>query len=190
MVCLSSSLGSSHWYNYSDVNHESLASEFNLVCDDYESVEHGASVFMLGGMIVAPIITQLSDLYGRRLTFLIPLYMGVVANLICAIAPNYTVFLVFRFIAGVATTGFSVIGWVLCMESVALEFRSITPLMGSITWVIGYIAAGVLKLFISNWRWLYFAVSIPGLLTIPYYWLTPESLHWLITNRKKKGVSK
>ncbi|CAJ0589535.1 unnamed protein product [Cylicocyclus nassatus] len=177
-------------YNYSDVNHESLATEFNLVCDNYESVEHGASVFMLGGMIVAPIITQLSDLYGRRMTFLIPLYVAVVANVICAIAPNYMIFLIFRFVAGVCTTGFSVIGWVLCMESVALEFRSITPLMGSLTWVIGYVAAGVLHLFISNWRWLYFAVSVPGLLTIPFYWLTPESLHWLITNKKKNGVSK
>ncbi|WKY13301.1 hypothetical protein Q1695_004260 [Nippostrongylus brasiliensis] len=177
-------------YVYNDTNHESLASEFNLVCGDYESVEHGASVFMLGGMLVAPVITQLSDLFGRRLTFLIPLYVGVVSNLICAIAPSYTIFLIFRFIAGVATTGFSVIGWVLCMESVALEFRSLIPLMGTITWVTGYLAAGVLRLFIANWRWLYFAVSVPGLLTIPYYWFTPESIHWLITNKKNKGVSK
>ncbi|VDM56465.1 unnamed protein product [Angiostrongylus costaricensis] len=143
-------------YIYNDTNHESLASEFNLVCDNYESVEHGASVFMLGGMIVAPIITQLSDLFGRRLTFLIPLYVAVISNLICAVAPNYVIFLIFRFFAGVATTGFSVIGFVLCMESVALEFRSLIPFMGSITWVIGMI---------------------------------PESLHWLITNKKDKDIS-
>ncbi|KAE9417784.1 hypothetical protein Angca_003236, partial [Angiostrongylus cantonensis] len=177
-------------YIYNDTNHESLASEFNLVCDRYESVEHGASVFMLGGMIVAPIITQLSDLFGRRLTFLIPLYIAVISNLICAVAPNYVIFLIFRFFAGVATTGFSVIGFVLCMESVALEFRSLIPFMGTITWVIGYVSAGLLRLVITNWRWLYFAVSVPGLLTIPYYWMIPESLHWLITNKKDKGISR
>ncbi|VDK43785.1 unnamed protein product [Cylicostephanus goldi] len=110
-------------YNYSDVNHESLASEFNLVCDNYESVEHGASVFMLGGTIVAPIITQLSDVYGRRMTFLIPLYVAVVANIICAIAPTYTIFLVFRFVAGVAasvSTGFYnfIMLWSLRMKKV------------------------------------------------------------------------
>ncbi|KAK5967982.1 MFS domain-containing protein [Trichostrongylus colubriformis] len=175
-------------YHYNDTNHESLASEFNLVCDNYESVEHGASVYLLGGMLAAPIITQLSDLFGRRLTFLIPLYVVVVSNLICAVAPSYMIFLIFRFIAGVATTGSTVIGWVLCMESVALEFRSLIPLMGTITFVIGYIAAGLLHLLISNWRWLYFAISVPGLLTIPYYWLTPESIHWLITNKKNKEV--
>uniref|UniRef100_A0A0K0CVL9 MFS domain-containing protein n=1 Tax=Angiostrongylus cantonensis TaxID=6313 RepID=A0A0K0CVL9_ANGCA len=119
-------------------------------------------------MIVAPIITQLSDLFGRRLTFLIPLYIAVISNLICAVAPNYVIFLIFRFFAGVATTGFSVIGFVLCMESVALEFRSLIPFMGTITWVIGYVSAGLLRLVITNWRWLYFAVSVPGLLTIPY----------------------
>uniref|UniRef100_A0A1I7X1U4 MFS domain-containing protein n=1 Tax=Heterorhabditis bacteriophora TaxID=37862 RepID=A0A1I7X1U4_HETBA len=141
-------------------------------------------------MLVAPIITQLSDLVGRRLTFLIPLYVAVLSNLICAVAPNYIIFLIFRFFAGVATTGFTVIGWVLCMESVALEFRSLIPLMGNVTWVLGYLSAGVLRLFITNWRWLYFAVSVPGLLTIPYYWMTPESLHWMITHKKKAGVTK
>uniref|UniRef100_A0A1I7X1N8 DUF4793 domain-containing protein n=1 Tax=Heterorhabditis bacteriophora TaxID=37862 RepID=A0A1I7X1N8_HETBA len=35
-------------YNYSSEKHNSLASEFNLVCDNYDSVEHGASIFMLG----------------------------------------------------------------------------------------------------------------------------------------------
>ena len=55
-------------------------------------------------MLVAPIITQLSDLFGRRVTFLIPLYVSILSNMICAFAPNYTFFLVFRFIAGVATS--------------------------------------------------------------------------------------
>ncbi|KAK6013945.1 hypothetical protein OSTOST_20711 [Ostertagia ostertagi] len=171
-----------HWdYTVVDKCNVMDSNNWTIACDRIPGARRNAR---------APIITQLSDLFGRRLTFLIPLYVAVVSNLICAIAPNYVIFLIFRFVAGVATTGFSVIGWVLCMESVALEFRSLIPLMGTITWVIGYIAAGVLRLFISNWRWLYFAVSVPGLLTIPFYWFTPESIHWLITNRKNKGVSK
>ncbi|CAI5453269.1 unnamed protein product [Caenorhabditis angaria] len=171
-------------------NETKMASEFGLVCDKADSVDHASSIFLLGGLLVAPIITQLSDSFGRRNTFLWPLYASVIANFFCAISPTYNIFLFFRFIAGVATSSFSMVGYVLCVESVALEFRSLTPLLTTVTWVTGYMLAGVLHLFIPNWRWLYFAISLPGLLTIPYYWWTPESLHWMITSRKGKQVRK
>ncbi|CAD6186664.1 unnamed protein product [Caenorhabditis auriculariae] len=176
-------------YNYTDAS-SSLAAEYNLVCEESGAVDHATSIFLFGGMLVSPIITQLSDLFGRRWTFLLPLYMAVLANLVCAAAPNYTTFLIFRFISGVTTTSFSTIGWVLCMESVALEFRSLIPLVTTAAWVFGYILAGALHLVIEDWRLLYLAVTLPGILTIPYYWLVPESLHWLITKRKKKMVKK
>uniref|UniRef100_A0A914S5A6 Major facilitator superfamily (MFS) profile domain-containing protein n=1 Tax=Parascaris equorum TaxID=6256 RepID=A0A914S5A6_PAREQ len=159
--------------------------QFNLVCRDEHWVQHASSLFMLGivfacnilgGMIVTPFLTQLSDLHGRRYTFLIPLWTAVAAALACAIAPTYGLFLVFRFVAGVGTTGYSTIGWVLSCESVSIEFRSLIPLVGTFTWVAGIIMVGALRIFIGNWRWLYFAISVPGLLTVSYYWLVVFSL--------------
>jgi MFS family permease len=58
----------------------------------------------LGGMIVTPILTQFSDRFGRRLSFLIPLWITVASNIICSIAPNYYIFLIFRFIAGAGSS--------------------------------------------------------------------------------------
>ena len=55
-------------------------------------------------MLGAPFITQLSDIFGRRWTFLGSLYLSICANLICAISPTYYVFLAFRLLAGVAAT--------------------------------------------------------------------------------------
>ncbi|VDM41781.1 unnamed protein product [Toxocara canis] len=180
-----------------------LNSEFDLVCRDEHWAQHASSLFMLGvfstlfsalnfqgGMIVTPFLTQLSDLHGRRYTFLVPLWTAVAAALACSIAPTYGLFLFFRFVAGVGTTGYSTIGWVLCCESVAVEFRSIIPLVGTFTWVAGIMMVGVLRMMIDNWRWLYFAISVPGLLTISYYWLIPESLHWMITHNRSKGISR
>ncbi|CAB3397850.1 unnamed protein product [Caenorhabditis bovis] len=186
-VPCSSIPGYSYAYNQ---NVSTMASEFGLVCDDYNSIEHSTSIFLLGGMLVTPLITQLSDIFGRRIAFLVPLYTSVIANIICAIAPNYTIFLIFRFFSGVATTSFAMTGYVLCMESVALDFHSFIPLLSSLTWVLGYILAGVFDMFISNWRWLYFAVSLPGILTIPFYWFTPESLHWLVNNKKERKIER
>ncbi|CCH63938.1 Major facilitator superfamily (MFS) profile domain-containing protein [Caenorhabditis elegans] len=141
-------------------------------------------------MIVSPFVSQLSDILGRRPLFLIPLYISVAANLICAAAPNYLIFLLFRFISGVATTSFSMTGFVLCMESVSLEFRSLIPVLTTISWVGGYMLAGVFYVFFKNWRVLYFAASVPGLLTIPFFWFTPESLHWLMTKQNDRKIKK
>lgn len=161
-------------YNYTDEKHESLASEFDLVCDNYEAVEHGASVFMLGtqrpplqrfavisllfrrdaggsghhaavGPLRPPPHVPHSALRGggiesdlRRRSELPRIsdiqilrrrgYHGE-----CFFTPQN----LYARISPFRLQGFSVIGWVLCMESVALEFRSLIPLMGSITWVIG-----------------------------------------------------
>ncbi|CAD6197250.1 unnamed protein product [Caenorhabditis auriculariae] len=175
------------YYNYTD-KEATLTADFDLVCENSEAAEHGASIFLLGGLLMEPIITQLSDLFGRRMTFLIPLYIAVVSNIICAISPTYTVFLAFRFISGAASMSFNAISSVLCMETVALEFRSLTPLVGNFFWVAGYMLAGVFRIFISRWRVLYFAISILGALTVPLFWLVPESPHWLITQKRNKQI--
>ncbi|CAJ0939011.1 unnamed protein product, partial [Mesorhabditis belari] len=65
-------------YVYNTTIHESIASEFDLVCNDYESTEHASSIFLFGGMIASPVITQLSDMMGRKA---INAFSGVVSFL-------------------------------------------------------------------------------------------------------------
>uniref|UniRef100_A0A8R1HG27 MFS domain-containing protein n=2 Tax=Caenorhabditis japonica TaxID=281687 RepID=A0A8R1HG27_CAEJA len=177
-------------YTYIEDKKSTISMDFDLVCEHEGMADHATSIFLFGGMVVSPFVSQLSDILGRRPTFLLPLYVTVIANLICAAAPTYTVFLIFRFISGVATTSFSMTGYVLCMESVALEFRSLIPVLGTVTWVLGYMLAGAFSIFFKNWRMLYLAASVPGLLTIPLYWFTPESLHWLLTKKKDRKIRK
>ncbi|PAV61884.1 hypothetical protein WR25_22809 [Diploscapter pachys] len=162
----------------------------NLDADKVLSAFGTFGRYQAGSMLGAPFITQLSDIFGRRWTFLGSLYLSICANLICAISPTYYVFLAFRLLAGVAATGFSSIGFILCMESVSTEFRDFIPLMSNFFWLVGYMLAGVFSTFIHNWRWLYFAITVPSMLTIPFYWCVPESLHWLITKKNTRAVRK
>ncbi|CAJ0935290.1 unnamed protein product, partial [Mesorhabditis belari] len=144
-------------YDFNSTVHQSLASEFNLLCDDYELTEHASSIYLFGGMLAAPLITQLSDRIGRP---------------------------------GFGSTGFFHTAFVLCTESVSTPFRNLLPALPAIVWVIGYLLSGVFRLFIADWRWLYFITSIPGILTIPLFWFIPESLHWLTTKDNYKAVEK
>ncbi|KAK6050302.1 hypothetical protein COOONC_12193 [Cooperia oncophora] len=207
-------------YNYSDTNHQSLASEFNLVCDNYESVEHGASVFMLGGMLVAPIITQLSDLFGRRLTFLIPLYVAVTSNLICAIAPNYMIFLIFRFVAGSGPRTRGVVAATENFYKTRLCFRRYSSSISAFLVIAGLYVWEIVALELvrspdpvgwDHHHWRFTAVTSPlvycdclfqtgdGCISLfpfldslqyPTTGLRLSLFTWLITNRKNKGVSK
>lgn len=128
--------------------------------------------------------------YGRRLTYLLPLWITVIANICCSVAPNYLSFLIFRFFAGVGSAGMCTVGAVIQIESVTASFRSISPLFITFVWVFGYMIVGVFYLFIPNWRYLYFCMSAPGLITLAFYWLMPESIHWSISNNRPKEVSR
>uniref|UniRef100_A0A0K0EJ56 MFS domain-containing protein n=1 Tax=Strongyloides stercoralis TaxID=6248 RepID=A0A0K0EJ56_STRER len=181
--------GLSHYY-FNETVPRTLASQFNLVCKDSVWIQHGTSIFMIGSAIATPILTQLGDIYGRRLTFLIPLWLAVLANIGVSASTNYYLFLIFRFISGFGTGSYIQIAQVLIIESVAAEFRDVSPILANFTWFFGYSMVGILRYFIDSWQWLYFFLTAPGILTFSYYWLIPESIHWLVQNNKTKKVNK
>ncbi|CEF70049.1 General substrate transporter family and Major facilitator superfamily domain, general substrate transporter and Major facilitator superfamily domain-containing protein [Strongyloides ratti] len=181
--------GLSYFY-FNETIPKTLTSQFNLVCKDSVWIQHGTSIFMIGSAIATPILTQLGDTYGRRLTFLIPLWLAVLANIGVSASTNYYLFLFFRFISGFGTGSYIQIAQVLIIESVATEFRDVSPILSNFTWFFGYSMVGVLRYFIDSWQWLYFFLTAPGILTFSYYWLIPESIHWLVQNNKTKKVNK
>lgn len=90
-------------FSYLNGNRSTLITEFDLVCDKSFWSQHGTSIFMIGGLVMTPIVTQLADRYGRRFCFLIPLWLTVISNIACSLAPSYLVFLLCRFFAGMGT---------------------------------------------------------------------------------------
>lgn len=75
------------------------------------------------------------------------------------------------------------------LETISPEFRTYTPFVQTIAWVLGYSIVGVVHMYINTWKWQLFILVSPFILTLSYYWLLPESIHWMITHRKHKGVS-
>ncbi|KAI6228799.1 Major facilitator superfamily MFS-1 domain containing protein, protein [Aphelenchoides fujianensis] len=175
--------------HFHDTQNATLTAEFQLVCDKAYWAQHGTSVFMIACMVASPLLSSLADWYGRRWTFLLSLWFSVLSNIACSMAPSYFFFLAFRFCAGLGAAGMG-IGYVIQIESVTASFRTVSPLFSSFVWVFGYMAVGVMHVLIKNWRWTYFAIAAPGLISFGFYWLMPESIHWLITNNKTKEVSR
>ncbi|KAF7636039.1 Transporter, major facilitator family protein [Meloidogyne graminicola] len=168
----------------------SLADEFGITCETSDSLDHANGVFMLGNFMAAPVSTYLADRYGRRMTFLIPLWLLILLTFACAFSPTFICFLIFRFLSGACGAAVLIVGFVLTVESVSGSFRSIQALLNALIWVFGIFSVGILHLFIKNWRYLYLCISFPLLISIFYYKAFPESLHWLIANKKTKEIQK
>ncbi|KAI6190072.1 Major facilitator superfamily MFS-1 domain containing protein, protein [Aphelenchoides bicaudatus] len=135
--------------------------------------------------IATPIVATLSDKYGRRLTFLLPsvdygpckyLLLNRSQLLLVLAVPSYC----WR----------RKCGFVIQIECATASFRSMSPLFMSVVWFVGYMGIGVLHMLIPNWRWHFFSFSAPCLVTFAFYWLMPESIHWMISNNRSDGVKK
>ncbi|CAG9535001.1 unnamed protein product [Cercopithifilaria johnstoni] len=166
----------------------SILFEYELLCVNPFIQEAGFSIFSAGALIFVPIASHLSDRYGRRRILLISIYSSVVFNFITVFSPNYAIFVILRFLEGAAADSYLTISSILCCETVAGSFREWISLFGITFWILGYLYVGILELFIKDWRKLYFASAIPSILTVIYYWLLPESPHWMLSRRRIRGI--
>ncbi|OZC06505.1 hypothetical protein X798_06507 [Onchocerca flexuosa] len=182
--CASHNSGTSIISNSTDRSH-SILIEYQLLCVSPFIQEAGFSIFSAGALFVVPIASHLSDRYGRRRILLISMYLSVIFNFVVAFSPNYVIFVLLRFLVGAAADTYLTIGSILCCETVAGSFREWTSLFGVTSWLLGYLYVGVLELYIKDWRKLYFASAIPGLLTVV---LLPESPHWMILHKQTCGI--
>ncbi|VDO36427.1 unnamed protein product [Onchocerca flexuosa] len=168
-----------------EVPFSTVNSEFDLVCNDEYWAEHGSSLFMLGALLI-PVFTHLSDLYGRRKLFLFTLWVASITAIACSMAPTIFIFLACRFIIGVATA-------VYFHKPTLCRLKkniSLIPVAYTVAWVLGIMLVGVLRIWILNWRWLYFTISIPSILSVFYYWLLPESPYWSISHNKQHAIER
>jgi len=167
-----------------------IVTEWDLVCQKNFYSEFVGSIFMLGVMVGAVSITQISDKLGRRWTFLICNWLYGIVGLGLAFTNSYVTFAFTRFLAGVLSSGIGMVGFVLSCESIPASWRATSTLLGCVMWVLGYVALGVIAMFVRDWRRLSIFVALPSFISLVYYWFVPETLRWLIVNGKEEEAKK
>lgn len=114
-----------------------------------------------------------------------PLVVAVIVQLITGVAtafvPWFWLFCVLRFITAVATGGTMVCSFVLVMEIIGAKYRELVSVLYQIPFNLGHLTLAGFAYFIRDWHYLQFALSIPSIVLISYYWLVPESPRWLFT---------
>ena len=80
-----------------------LCLQWDLVCERAYLKDLTQTIFVVGLMFGSTICSALSDKFGRKPVFLISQWALVVVGVVNAFAPNYIVFIVLRFFAGLLT---------------------------------------------------------------------------------------
>jgi MFS family permease len=170
----------SHVFN-SSIFTKTIQSEWDLVCGRSHLASLSQTIFMLGILVGNMFFGALADKYGRRSPLVLAVTIQLVFGLASSFAPSYWLFCVFRFFTAAATGGTMVTSFVLVMEIIGIKWRELISVLYQIPFNLGHLTLPLFAYFIRDWDRLQFALSIPSIILLSYYWLLPESPRWLFT---------
>lgn len=172
------------WDYATDVYGPTIVSQFDLVCDQDWLRSTSKTLYFFGRLVGAVLFGQLSDTLGRKPTLFTCLLLLLIVGSVASAAPNFYVFIPFYILQGAAQTGLFLVVFTLGTELVGPSYRLLAGFLVQSFYSIGYMALAGLAYVIRDWRYIELAITLPVVLFIPYIWLLPESVRWLLSKNK------
>ncbi|MFD0619090.1 MFS transporter [Paenibacillus sp. GCM10027629] len=127
------------------------------------------TVYTLGLAISVPIIGKLSDRYGRKKLFIFEVTLFGLGSLLVALSPNFTWFLVCRFIQAIGGGGIFIIASSFVLNTFPREKQGrmlgILGGMNGIASVLGPNIGSFILNMTGSWHWL-FLINVPIAITL------------------------
>ncbi|WKT54441.1 hypothetical protein QSH57_005025 [Fusarium oxysporum f. sp. vasinfectum] len=148
------------------------------------------TIYLLGYAISPLFLAPLCESYGRKLILSTANAFFCICQIGCALAPNITVLIVFRFLAGMGGSGCLTLGAAVISDMFATDERGTAmgifisgPLLGPL--VGGFV---VVRL---DWRWEFWIILIVGgVLTVLYQLFSVETNPQVLIRRKVQYLKK
>jgi sugar porter (SP) family MFS transporter len=163
------------------------------------TVEHGftISIALLGTILGALTGSIPSDKVGRKTTLIIIAALYLIASIGTALAGNWYLFLLFRFLGGIGVGASSVTAPVYIAEVSPPEIRGRLVAMFQFNIVLGIVISyfsnyliGLSDLGNISWRWMLGVQALPSLIFFILLQFVPESPRWLFTKRNNVSEAK
>lgn len=167
-----------------DVMKSSLVTEFQLVCDKEWEVPLSQSTFFAGVLVGAITFGWLSDLWGRKKTFMVGLMMTVTFGSVAAASTSQLMFTVLQFFTAMGQVGLFQTTFVIAVELVGPSKRVFCGIAIEYFFVLGELYLALVSWYFRKWRYIQLANVLPGVLFFSYYFIMPESIRWLLTKKK------
>ncbi|WIX77898.1 MFS transporter [Amycolatopsis carbonis] len=132
-----------------------------------------------------------ADRVGRRLPLMVDVLLYSVAGVLCAVAPNFTVLLILRFIYGIGMGGEWGLGAALAMEKIPVQRRGFFSGVLQAGYSSGYLVAALAYLLFHtaldlDWRWIFVLSVFPALISLLIRSRVKESEVWEAAQEKMR----
>jgi MFS transporter, SP family, arabinose:H+ symporter len=162
-----------------------------------DTFTHGIAIAIaLWGTVVGALLGGLpSDWLGRRQTLLWIGILFLVSSLGSAMSPNVGVFMVFRFMGGLAIGSSSVTAPLYISEIAPPARRGRLVALFQFNIVLGIVIAYFANYLLRDvggsnaWRWMLGWVAVPSVLFVVSVLLVPESPRWLLLKRNDAAAA-
>lgn len=147
------------------------------------------------GTVVGSLIAGVpAQKHGRKkvLSFIAILYL--LSSVGCALTPIWELFLLFRFVGGVAVGASSVVGPMYISEIAPAKIRGRLAGSFQVNIVLGILIAFLMNYLLSgigedSWRWMLGVMIVPSALFAILLRTIPESPRWLVLNNREKEAT-
>lgn len=166
-----------------------IAKDFQV---DNAAVTYGLFLTLAARPIGALLFGRLADRFGRRPMLMLDVLLFATFELASGFAPTLTVFLVLRFLFGVAMGGEWGLGASLAMESIPPKARGLVSGLLQSGYPCGFFLAALANWLLIDhigWRGLFMVGALPALLVLYIRRSVPESPVWQSTRAAHAGRS-
>ena len=123
------------------------------------------SAYMLASTTVVPLYGKLSDLYGRRLLYILAMGLFLTGSVLAGLATSMTALIFARALQGIGAGGIMPLAFILIGEMFSLQQRAKMQGLFSGVWGVSSIVGPLLGGFLVqqlSWRWVFYVNLIPG----------------------------
>ncbi|XP_062590702.1 organic cation/carnitine transporter 2-like [Saccostrea cucullata] len=169
---------------------ETVATEWNLVCNREGLGAMSTTILMVGQTLGASLFTPMADKYGRKVLVYTTFLSMTICTLLGAVVPWFPVFVILRFLIGAFQQGFGLTLAALCIELFPAECRGPMIYITCIVWSLSISSIPLLTYFLRNesWRYTMLAAGLTGFHCIGTRWILAESPRWLMANNKTEEL--
>ncbi|HWQ83796.1 MAG TPA: MFS transporter [Anaerolineales bacterium] len=138
------------------------------------------SAYMLASTTMMPIYGKLSDLYGRRLMYIIAMVLFLGGSMLSGQARSMEQLIFFRALQGLGAGGVQPLAFIIVGDLFNLEQRARVQGLFSGVWGVSSIVGPLIGGFLVDqvsWRWVFYVNVLPGLLAAAIVWFAWKDRH-------------
>ncbi|XP_077056087.1 solute carrier family 22 member 23 [Siphateles boraxobius] len=162
---------------------QNVVTKWTLVCDGEWKVHIAKFSLLVGSIFGYLLMGAMADWLGRIPVLLVSVLSVLVFGLAVAFSVDMAMFSTLRFFEGFCLAAIRLTLYVLRIELCLPKWRFSMTMIASLIIVGGQMLMPGLAALCRDWQILQIVIIAPFVLMLPYVWMFPESLRWLLATQ-------